>query len=43
MAIDIEKLQFIKLKEEMDRLGFKSYDEYYDYLDFIDIRNKRSN
>ena len=32
-----------KVKEEMDRLGFKSYDEYYDYLDFINIRNKRAN
>lgn len=32
-----------KVKEEMDRLGFKSYDEYYDYLDFINTRNKKSN
>lgn len=31
-----------KVKEEMERLGFKSYDEYYDYLDFINTRNKRS-
>ena len=30
-----------KVKEEMDRLGFKLYDEYYDYLDFINTRNKR--
>lgn len=32
-----------KVKEEMDRLGFKSYDECYDYLDFINVRNKRMN
>ena len=28
-----------KVKEEMERLGFKSYDEYYDYLDFINTTN----
>ena len=32
-----------KVKEAIDGLGFKSYDEYYDYLDFIKTRNKRAN
>lgn len=33
---------FKRVKEEMERLGFKSYDEYYDYLDFIKTKNRRA-
>lgn len=30
-----------KAKEDMERLGFKSYDEYLDYLEFVETKNKR--
>ena len=38
--IDVGRDDFIKTKEEMTRLGFKSFQEYNDYLEFINSRKK---
>ena len=32
-----------KAKEDMQRLGFKTMEEYMDYLDYINIKKMRSN
>lgn len=33
--------EYKRVKEEMYRLGFTSYEEYMDYLEFIRIKSKQ--
>jgi len=39
-ANDISRDDFLKAKEEMNRLGFTSFNEYNEYLEFVNSRKK---
>ncbi|MBO7079391.1 MAG: hypothetical protein J6W64_06235 [Bacilli bacterium] len=31
-----------KVKAEMQRLGFKTFEEYYDYMEYLDAKKKKN-